>query len=137
MNKYRSNNIARRSAGAEPAVACRQHGAAICGETDTKGKPGLMSWSGRKPLPGKVAVPQSSDDFGRSFPAVGMELSAPPGGVRTRFRMIFAPSPLRHHAPSSETSRRIQPHRVFRGRICSGRGGTSNDELDSSLANSG
>jgi beta-xylosidase len=38
----------------------------ICGTTDTTGKPGLMFWGGRKPLPGKVAVPQSSDDFAKT-----------------------------------------------------------------------
>ena len=35
----------------------------ICGETDASGKPGLMTWSAPKPLPGKAVTPQSSDGF--------------------------------------------------------------------------
>jgi beta-xylosidase len=35
----------------------------ICGKTDSAGAPGLMVWSGKKPLPGPKVTPQSSDDF--------------------------------------------------------------------------
>ncbi len=35
----------------------------IPGATDSTGKPGLMVWSGKKPLPGRRTLPQTSDDF--------------------------------------------------------------------------
>ncbi len=35
----------------------------ICGKTDAAGAPGLMVWSGKKPLAGPKVTPQSSDDF--------------------------------------------------------------------------
>lgn len=50
----------------------------IPGQTDAAGAPGLMSWGGKKPLAGRIALPQSSDDFASPQLAVQWEWNYQP-----------------------------------------------------------
>ncbi len=73
----------------------------IPGQTDTAGAPGLMTWSGKKPLSGRPATPQSSDDFGSAQLAVQWEWNYQPRGThwslteRPGFLRLRAFRPLR------------------------------------------
>lgn len=68
----------------------------IPGETEATGRPGLMSWSGRKPLPGPKATPQSSDDFSASQLGVQWEWNYQPRA--DQWSLSERPGFLRLHA---------------------------------------
>jgi beta-xylosidase len=68
----------------------------IIGQTDTTGKPGLMTWSGKKPLAGNIVTPQSSDDFGTANLGVQWEWNYQPRA--DKWSLTERPGFLRLHA---------------------------------------
>ena len=68
----------------------------IIGQTDPTGKPGLMTWSGKKPLAGNIVTPQSSDDFGANKLAVQWEWNYQPRA--DKWSLTERPGFLRMHA---------------------------------------
>ncbi len=68
----------------------------IPGITDNQGKPGIMSWGGRKPVAGDVAPPQTSDQFDNDKLAVQWEWNYQPRA--DKWSLTQRPGFLRLHA---------------------------------------
>lgn len=68
----------------------------IPGRTDVTGQPGLMSWGGRMPMPGRRLTPQSSDDFSSAVLGVQWEWNHQPRA--DKWSLQERPGFLRLHA---------------------------------------
>lgn len=68
----------------------------IPGATDATGKPGLMTWSAKKPLAGKKFTPQTSDDFSAGTLGVQWEWNYQPRA--DKWSLTERPGFMRLHA---------------------------------------